>query len=95
MRKRTRRPPPRRSRSTHPPAPCSRPTLTGSIQLIKDGKRDLAMASLRALWKKTPNSSSIPFLLGNLYFDQRWWAVAMEHYTAAIKKKPSTGQIRP
>jgi hypothetical protein len=40
------------------------------------------MASLRALWKKTPNSAYIPFLLGNLYYDQRWWTVAMEHYTA-------------
>jgi hypothetical protein len=24
-------------------------------------------------------------LLGNLYFDQRWWSVAMDHYAEAIK----------
>jgi hypothetical protein len=33
-----------------------------------------------------PASAYIPFLLGNLYYDQNWWTVAMEHYAAAIKK---------
>jgi TolA-binding protein len=61
-------------------------TLQGAVQLIQDGKHDLAMASLRALWKKTPASAYIPFLLGNLYYDQRWWTVAMDHYALAIKK---------
>jgi serine/threonine-protein kinase len=71
----------------HAPAtPVRATTLAGAVQLIKDGKRDLALASLRALWKKTPASAYIPFLLGNLYYDQRWWSVAMDHYSAAIKK---------
>jgi TolA-binding protein len=61
-------------------------TLSGAVQLIQDGKREQALASLRALWKKTPASAYIPFLLGNLYYDQRWWTVAMEHYAHAIKK---------
>lgn len=69
-----------------PAAPVLATTLSGTIQLIKDGKRDLALASLRALWKKMPNSAYIPFLLGNLYYDQRWWLVALDHYSAAIKK---------
>jgi TolA-binding protein len=69
-----------------PVGPVLATSLSGAIQLVKDGKRDLALASLRALWKKTPNSSYIPFLLGNLYCDQRWWSVAMDHYGAAIKK---------
>jgi len=69
-----------------PPTPAIATTLPAAIQLIKEGKREQAIASLTALWKKTPNSSSIPFLLGNLYFDQHWWSVALEHYTAAIKK---------
>jgi serine/threonine protein kinase len=69
-----------------PAAPVLATSLPGTIQLIKDGKRDLALASLRDLWKKTPNSSYIPFLLGNLYYDQRWWSVAMDHYSVAIKK---------
>ncbi|HEU4733557.1 MAG TPA: protein kinase [Kofleriaceae bacterium] len=69
-----------------PPGPALAATLPGAIQQIKDGKRDLALASLRALWKKTPNSSYIPFLLGNLYYDQQWWSVALDHYSVAIKK---------
>jgi serine/threonine-protein kinase len=69
-----------------PAAPVLATSLPGAIQLIKDGKRDLAQASLRALWNKTPNSSYIPFLLGNLYCDQHWWSVALDHYSAAIKK---------
>jgi TolA-binding protein len=74
-------------RHAPPPPPAARgTTLEGAVQLIKEGKRDLALASLRALWKKTPASGYIPFLLGNLYYDQRWWTVAMEHYSAAIKK---------
>jgi serine/threonine-protein kinase len=69
-----------------PPIPALATTLPGAVQLVSDGKRDLALASLRSLWKKTPNSAYIPFLLGNLYYDQRWWSVALEHYGAAIKK---------
>jgi len=61
-------------------------TIEGAVHLIEEGKRDLALASLHALWKKTPNSAYIPFLLGNVYFDQRWWSVAIDHYGAAIKK---------
>jgi len=41
---------------------------------------------LRKIWKKTPNSAYVPFLLGNLYFDKRWWSVAMDHYKIAIAK---------
>jgi len=71
----------------HAPAPpAAVTTVSGAIQLIKEGKREQAIASLTGLWKKTPNSSTIPFLLGNLYFDQRWWSVALDYYTAAIKK---------
>ena len=49
--------------------------LHDAVSLIKDGKRDHALASLRVLRKKTPKSAYIPFLLGNLYFDQPWWSV--------------------
>jgi serine/threonine-protein kinase len=69
-----------------PAAPALATNLNAAVQLIKDDKRDLALASLRALWKKSPSSSYIPFLLGNLYYDQRWWSVALDHYSAAIKK---------
>jgi eukaryotic-like serine/threonine-protein kinase len=68
------------------PAPALAPTVEAAVRLIKEGKRDLALASLHALGKKQPKSAYIPFLLGNLYFDQRWWAVAMEQYRIAISR---------
>jgi serine/threonine-protein kinase len=69
-----------------PPAPVLAKSLPETLQLIKDGKRDVAIASLLSIWKTQPNSAYIPFLLGNLYADQRWWSVAMDHYKAAINK---------
>jgi serine/threonine-protein kinase len=77
----------RHQREKRPPvAPALATTIEAAVQLIKDGKHDLAMASLQELGKKIPASAYIPFLLGNLYYDQRWWTVAMDHYAIAIKK---------
>ncbi|MDX2087273.1 MAG: serine/threonine-protein kinase [Kofleriaceae bacterium] len=69
-----------------PKAPVLATTVAQAVQMIKDGKRDLALSSLHALWKKSPNSAYIPFLLGNLYNDRLWWSVAVDHYKIAIKK---------
>ena len=69
-----------------PPQPQLATTLHDALELIQQGKRDLALASLRSLRKKNPKSAYIPFLLGNLYYDQRWWSVAMDDYADAIKK---------
>jgi TolA-binding protein len=74
-----------------PAAPSLATSVRAAVQLIEDGKHDLAMASLHALGKKNPASAYIPFLLGNLYYDRQWWTVAMEHYAVAIKKN---GQYR-
>jgi serine/threonine-protein kinase len=67
-------------------APQLAKTVAGAVRLIKAGKRELALKSLRVLWPKHKGSAYIPFLLGNLYFDKRWWSVALDHYRAAIKK---------
>ena len=67
-----------------PPEPAK--TVPEAIQMLKDGKRELARQSLHALWKKSPNSAQIPFLLGNIYNDKLWWSVAMDHYKIAIIK---------
>ena len=75
-----------------PPAPQLATNLHDAVNLIKDGKRELALASLRALAVRNPHSAYVPFLLGNLYFDQRWWSVAMDHYADAIKKNPEYRQ---
>ncbi|MBX3161957.1 MAG: protein kinase [Deltaproteobacteria bacterium] len=68
-----------------PPAPTLAKTIDDAIKLIKDGKRELALASLRQLATAQPKNWYIPFVLGNLYFDQLWWGVAMDYYTRAIK----------
>ena len=69
-----------------PPAPVLAKNTDEAIRFIKEGKSELALASLRALWKKAPKSAYIPFLLGNLYFDKSWWSIAMDHYRIAITK---------
>jgi hypothetical protein len=72
------------------PKPAAAPQLARTIHdavlLIKAGKKDLALASLRELQKKNQSSAYIPFLMGNLYFDRTWWSVSMDYYQAAIKK---------
>jgi eukaryotic-like serine/threonine-protein kinase len=67
-----------------PPAPSLAPTVDAAVKLIKEGKRELAVASLQALQKQQRRSAYIPFLLGNLYFDRRWWSISLDHYRVAI-----------
>lgn len=59
------------------------------MALARAGHRDEAIAGLRALWKRQPKNANLPYLLGNLYHEQRWWSVALEHYQAAIKRAPA------
>ncbi len=73
-------------RAPKPPTPQLARTIHNAVLLIKAGKKDLALASLRELQKKNPSSAYIPFLMGNLYFDRTWWSVSMDYYQAAIKK---------
>jgi serine/threonine-protein kinase len=69
-----------------PPKAVLARSVNEAVRMIRAGKRELALQSLRMLWRKHPGSGYIPFLLGNLYFDKRWWSVAMERYRIAIKK---------
>ncbi len=69
-----------------PAAPTLATTINGAVKMLQEGKRDLARASLQALYQKQPNSAYIPFLLGNIYYDQRWWQVAMDQYKVAITR---------
>jgi hypothetical protein len=69
-----------------PAAPVRASTVREAVQMLRDGKRDLAFASLHGLWKKSRKSAYIPFLLGNIYNDRMWWSVAMDHYKIAISK---------
>lgn len=68
------------------PQPQLATTIRDAVKLIQANQDDLALASLLKIWKKAPKSAYVPFLLGNLYFDKRWWSVAMDHYKIAIAK---------
>lgn len=74
-------PPPR------PSIPLAK-TWSGVNALIKQGQRELAISSLLMMWKKNPKDGRLPYLLGNLYFDKRWWSDGMQHYSAAIRRAP-------
>jgi eukaryotic-like serine/threonine-protein kinase len=69
-----------------PPPQQLASTIGEAVKLIKEGKRETALLSLHALERKNPKSAYIPFLMGNLYYDKLWWGVALDYYTAAIRK---------
>ena len=69
-----------------PAPPEKATTYAEAVQLIRDGQRDLALTSLRALMKQQPKRGDIPFLIGNLYADQLWWSAALDFYKAAITR---------
>jgi eukaryotic-like serine/threonine-protein kinase len=74
------------------PLPVSIPlakTLPAVTALLKKGQREVAISSLQAMWKKAPKDGRLPYLLGNVYFDKRWWSAGMQHYHAAIARSPS------
>jgi serine/threonine-protein kinase len=68
-----------------PPAPKLARTIHDAVVLIKQGERDLALSSLLQLKRKNPKSAYVPYLLGNLYFEKRWWSVALSNYRLAIR----------
>jgi eukaryotic-like serine/threonine-protein kinase len=75
-------PPPTAAEKPRPPPK----TVAQALALAKRGHRDEAITALRGMWRKNPRSANLPYVLGNLYNDKRWWSVAMEHYQAAIKR---------
>jgi len=67
------------------PAPIEVNSVEDAKQLIDQGRREEAIDGLRALKRKNPNSAYIPYLLGNLYFEKRWWSIGMQSYKDAIE----------
>ena len=67
------------------PKPNPIDTVAEAVAAIRAGRREAAISALLKLRKKTPKSAYIPYLLGNLYFEKRWWTVGMDHYRAAIR----------
>jgi serine/threonine-protein kinase len=74
-----------------PQRPVSRPveSLSDVKALIAEGRRNAAISGLVALRRKQPDSAYIPYLLGNLYFEKRWWTDGMKSYQAALRNNPA------
>ncbi len=70
-----------------PPAPAAR-TVADVERLIAAGDKAAAIAALQRLRGEHPRSAYIPYLLGNLYFERRWWTDGLESYRAAIRVNP-------
>jgi serine/threonine-protein kinase len=77
-------PPPTPAPPAPPPAPKQADNVRDAIQLIKDGHKELALISLKALRKSDPKDAEVPFVLGNLNFDDGAGATALDDYQAAI-----------
>jgi serine/threonine-protein kinase len=67
-----------------PVAPAT--SIAEALAMAKRGQREPAIDGLRALWKKHPRDGRYPYALANLYFEKRWWTVALTHYGAAVKQ---------
>ncbi|HEY3021584.1 MAG TPA: hypothetical protein VGJ32_15410, partial [Solirubrobacteraceae bacterium] len=75
-----------------PPEPSPPPradTIRDVRSLIAAGRRGEAIAALERLREKQRGSAYIPYLLGNLYFERKWWTDGLESYRAAIKQNRS------
>lgn len=69
------------------PVPARREvkTIADAKRLIAQGRRDEAIRGLRKLQREIPKSAYVPYLLGNLYFEKKWWKDGILAYRAAIK----------
>lgn len=82
--------PPADSEPTRPP-PSGRSVrnLRDVKALLDAGQREEALVGLRVLRRRSPRNAYIPYLMGNLYFDKRWWSEGMKAYAAAIHVNPA------
>jgi serine/threonine-protein kinase len=71
-----------------PPTPAALEvrTIADAEALIAAGKTTEAIAGLERLHDKNPKSAYIPYLLGDLYFERKWWTDGLEAYHAAIRQ---------
>ena len=70
-----------------PRVPAPRPPVTRIEEvtaLIAAGKNEDAIAGLLELRRKAPKSPYVPYLLGNLYFEKKWWTDGIAAYRLAI-----------
>ena len=64
-------------------------TLRDVQALITAGRRDEAIGGLEKLRRTSPKNPYLAYLLGNLYFQRKWWTDGLESYEAAIQNNRS------
>ena len=67
------------------PAPPTALTMASVRDLIRQKKTGQAMAAIQVLRRKNPKSADLPYLLGDLYFERRWWSDGLAKYREAIR----------
>lgn len=70
-----------------PPAPVR--TVADARRLAASGNRAEAIVGLRQLRSKRPKDAHVRLLMGDLYFEQRWWSDGLAEYAAAIALRGS------
>jgi hypothetical protein len=66
-------------------APVEARTLRDVNALIAAGKKREAIAALSRMRAERPRDARVPYLLGNLYFERRYWTDGLERYRDAIR----------
>jgi hypothetical protein len=62
-------------------------TIAAAVALINEGRSEDAITALRHIRASTaPRNPYVMYLLGNLYFEKRWWTVGIDHYRDAIRE---------
>jgi serine/threonine-protein kinase len=72
-----------------PPSGRSVRNLRDVKALLDAGQREEALVGLRVLRRRSPRNAYVPYLMGTLYFDKRWWSEGMKAYAASIRNNPA------
>jgi hypothetical protein len=65
------------------------PGLADAAQLIRNGMREPAIASLKEIRRAYPGSAYANFLLAVAHFQKLWWSVGQQYAEAAIAADPA------
>ncbi len=69
-------------------------TARDAERLIKAGKSDQALAGLLRLRRQQPKSGYVHYLIGNIYFQRKWWTNGIDSYRTALRLKPGYRRYR-
>jgi len=75
-----------------PPAGSPAESLVQAEALIAHGKADQALALLKLLAGKSPNSPGLEAKLGKAYYEKHSWGDAISHLELAVKQNPGDGE---